>query len=364
MRIHTKRKVKNTLKVLGVTLFACLILGMFLMPFGYGLLSSLKTKAQIANVDAPLLVPSVEKTYTTKRAYTITMGKRKQVIQEGTEGSIYNVPLESGIRPLAMIKKTREQAWFVDPENPDASPIEWEGKWRALEPVWKTEIQWGNYKEAWKQIKFLKLLRNTTVYAILSTIGAVCSAAMVAYGFARFDFPKKNVLFILAVSTIILPPAVFLIPRYFVFYHIGWTGTWLPIIVPQYFSNGWNIFLLRQFFMGIPREMEEAARIDGAGPIKTFLFVILPQSIPALVAVTLFHFFYCWNDFFEPLVYLLGNADKYPISIGLTYFNRQFTQQIELIQATAIMSLTIPVIIFFFAQRFFMQGVVITGVEK
>jgi multiple sugar transport system permease protein len=364
MTIHTRRKVKHFLKALGVTLFAFLVLCLFLMPFGYGLLSSLKTKAQIANVDAPL-IPSVERTYTTDQAYTVTLGKRELKIEEGTEDFVYNVPLESGeIRQLAMIHKTRNTSWFVDPKNPDAGPIEWKGKWRTLEPIWKTEIQWGNYTRAWQQIKFLRLLRNTTVYAILSTIGAVCSAAVVAYGFARFDFPKKNILFILAVSTIILPPAVFLIPRYFVFYKIGWIGTWLPIIIPQYFSNGWNIFLLRQFFMGIPREMEEAAKIDGAGPIKTFLFVILPQSVPALVAVTLFHFFYCWNDFLEPLVYLAGNPTKFPISIGLTLFNRQFTQQTELIQAASVMGLAIPVIIFFFAQRFFMQGVVITGVEK
>jgi multiple sugar transport system permease protein len=274
------------------------------------------------------------------------------------------VPLESETKELAIIKPLRKSSWFVDPADPEAEAFEWEGIWRQLEPVWNTSIQWGNYPDAWDKIDFFLLLRNTVMYAVLSTIGAVCSASIVAYGFARFRFPKKNVLFILAVSTIILPPAVFLIPRYYVFFRLGLIGSWIPIILPQYFSNGWNIFLMRQFFMGIPREMEEAAKIDGAGPIRTFISVILPQAVPALVAVTLFHFFYCWNDFLEPLIYLSITPEKLPISIGLQRFFRLFTQQAELLQAASIMSLTIPIIIFFFAQRFFMQGVVITGVEK
>lgn len=363
MDFKTKRRIKNFLNATGVTLFALLVLLFFLLPFGYGLLSSLKTLTQIANVDAPLL-PSSEQMYTLDRDYTYKIGNNNKTVAKGTACMVLNVPTAEGTKPLAIIQKGRESSWFIDPKNPEAAPVLWEGKWITLKPIWQSDIQWQNYPKAATSIKFTMLLKNTTVYAVLSTIGAVISASIVSYGFARFEFPKKNVLFMIAVATIILPPAVTLIPKYAFFFKIGWVGTWLPIIVPQYFSNGWNVFLMRQFFMGIPREMEEAAKIDGAGPIRTFVSVMLPQAVPAIVAVTLFHFFYCWNDFFEPLLYLAGQPTKYPISIGLQQFFRQFTRQAELLQAASIMSLAIPVIIFFFAQRFFMQGVVITGVEK
>ena len=369
-------KVKNVLKAIGVTLFATFVLCTFLMPFGYGLLSSLKTQTQIANVDAPFL-PSSEQVYTLKQDVVYTDRNKEKTIKAGSELPLYHVPLESGeTKIMALAVKKRKRSFYLDLQNPEAGIVEWQGYWGSLEPVWENDVQWMNYKKVLglpgvppgedisRSFNFKKLLGNTTFYAIFSTIGAVASASFVAYGFARFKFPGSNVLFMVAVATIILPPAVTLIPRYVFFYKLGWVGTWLPIIVPAYFSNGWNVFLMRQFFMGIPREMEEAAKIDGAGPLRTFFFVILPQSVPALVAVTLFHFFFCWNDFFEPLVFLAGNSDKYPITIGLTQFNRTFTQQVELIQASAIVSLAIPLIIFFFAQRFFMQGVVVTGVDK
>jgi multiple sugar transport system permease protein len=136
------------------------------------------------------------------------------------------------------------------------------------------------------------------------------------------------------------------------------------LIVPAYFSWGTNVFLMRQFFMSIPRELDEAAMLDGAGPFRIFISVILPQSVPALTAVALFHFFYAWNDFFGPLIYLAGNPDKFPITVGLSGFNTLYAQFANLIQATALISAVVPLIVFFFAQRVFMQGVVITGVEK
>ncbi|GAK49933.1 binding-protein-dependent transport systems inner membrane component [Candidatus Moduliflexus flocculans] len=341
------QKMKRLFSTIGVTIFGLIVLGIFLMPFIYGLVTSVKTQLQIANVDAPF-IPSVQKTYEL----------------DGKQYDVVALKTDAGTKHVALIKKTRAKSTLLDIDTPGAQPFEWDGKWQTLEPVWETSIQWKNYNTAWNSIKFLKLLGNTVTYAVLSTIGAVCSAALVSYGFARFKFPYRNALFIIVMSTIILPPAVTLIPRYAFFYKIGWVGSWLPIIIPQYFSNGWNIFLLRQFFMGVPREMDEAAKIDGAGYFRTFFSVILPQAVPALVAVTLFHFFYCWNDFLEPLIYLAGTANSFPITIGLTQFNRLFTRQTELVQAATVMSLAIPVVIFFFAQRFFMQGVVVTGVEK
>jgi multiple sugar transport system permease protein len=330
-----------------LTGFALMVLALFLIPMGYGIATSLKTDNQISNTGAPWW-PSSERTFN----------------YEGEDYPVYLVPTLSGNQALALVTPRREESWFVDPANPEAGLINWQGSWRTLEPVWEGDPQWSNYPTAWNTIDFLKLMRNTFMYAVLSTIGAVASASIIAYGFARFPIPGKNILFLIVMATIILPPAVTLVPTYYFFNKIGWVGTWLPLIVPAFFGNGYNIFLLRQFFMGIPRELDEAATIDGAGPFRVFFSIILPQAIPALTAVTLFHFFFAWNDFFQPLVYLAGNPDKFPISIGLTAFKQLYSQQTNLIQASSLIAALFPLLVFFLAQRVFMQGIVITGVEK
>jgi multiple sugar transport system permease protein len=327
-----------------------LVLLIFFMPLGYGISTSLKTDSQISEAGGPAVVPSSPKTF----AY------------EGEEYDVYRVPTEAGVKEWALVKKGREQSSFVDLANPGAGLIEWEGRWRTLEQAWERDIQWTNYPDAWEAIGFLRLLRNTVVYAVLSTFGAVASSTLVAYGFARFDFPGKNFLFGIVMATIILPGAVTLIPRYAFFNLIGWVGTWNPLIIPVYFANAYNVFLLRQFFLGIPRDLDEAATIDGAGPFRIFWSIILPNARPALTAVILFHFFFAWNDFLEPLIYLAGHPDKNPITVGLTGFNNLYTQQTNLIQAVSMISLIIPLVVFFFAQRVFLEGIQVAGagVEK
>jgi multiple sugar transport system permease protein len=343
-RVELIRKAKAA----GITIICSLIMITFLLPLVYGFVNSVKSDAQIAKPNAPLLVPSTAKTYT----------------YEGKEYEVMKVPMDGTFKEWAIVDRGPEESFFIDPANPDAGKIKWAGRWRTLDNVWFTDFKWINYVDAWTKIKFERLLFNTLMYAFLSTFGAVMSASIVAYGFARFRFKSKGFLFTIVMATIILPGAVTLIPTYFVYFKIGWTNTWLPLIVPAFFSNGYNIFLLRQFYLGIPREMDEAAKIDGAGPIKTFFYVILPQALPALTAVTLFHFFFCWNDFFGPLLYLISRPELHPIQVGLTQFNQLYTQKTNWIMAASITSSILPLVIFFFAQRFFMQGVVITGVEK
>ena len=166
------------------------------------------------------------------------------------------------------------------------------------------------------------------------------------------------------IGTIILPGQVTLIPTFAFFATVGWTGTWLPLMVPHFFSNAYNVFLLRQFFMTLPRELDEAAMIDGASPFQILTRVIIPQSWPAIVAVGLFHFVWAWNDYFGPLLYLLGQPELQPISVGVQIFNFRYGPQPELVQATSLMAMIVPLLIFFMAQKVFMRGVVITGVEK
>lgn len=342
------RKIRELLITLALTGLALFVLFLFMVPMAYGIMTALKTDSQFSKTGAPWW-PATEGKYT----------------YEGKEYDIYKVPMPDGeVRDLALVVKGREKSSFVDPENPEAGLIEWEGVWRQLERAWEPDPQWGNFTKAWNTINFPRLLGNTLMYAGITTFGAVLSAALVAYGFARFRIPGKNILFMLMLSTVILPGAVTLIPTYFVFLRLGWVGTWLPLIVPAFFSWGTNVFLLRQFFLGIPRELDEAAMLDGAGPFRIFFSIILPQSVPALTAVGLFHFFWAWNDFFGPLIYLAGNPDKFPITVGLTAFNNLYSQATNLIQAASLLSAVLPVIVFFLAQRVFMQGVVITGVEK
>ena len=267
-------------------------------------------------------------------------------------------------RELLLIDAQRESSTFVDPNNPSATPIEWVGRWRTLSQKWSFSLDVDNFTAVWQQLNFPRLLFNTVAVAVLSTIAAVLSACLVAYGFARFQFPGKNIMFIILLATIILPFQVTLIPTYIIFTKLGWNGTWLPLIVPHLFGNAFNVFLLRQYFMSIPRDLDEAAMIDGASPFRILRSVILPMSVPAVVAVTLFHFFYAWNDFFVPLLYLSGKPELQTLPIAIQQFNALYVSQPTLIQAAALMTMAVPVVVFFLGQRAFMRTIVTTGVEK
>ncbi len=330
-----------------ITSVVLVLLLLYLMPLGYSIVTSLKSRTQVSDVQAPVL-PSARVTYE----------------YQGQSYDVVEVTIDGETRELALVRRGRASSTFVDPADPAAGEIEWEGAWRTLQPVYQPDFRWENYPRAFQFINFFQLLRNTLMYAVITTIAATSSAAIVAYGFARFKFPFRGILFMLLISTIILPPQATLVPQYAVFFRLGWVGTWLPLIIPTFFANAYNVFLLRQYFLTIPTELEEAARVDGAGPIRTFISVILPQAVPALIAVSLFHFFFAWNDFFGPLIYLAGSQDLLPISVGLFRFNGLYSSEPQLIQAASIMTMIIPLMIFFFAQRFFLQGVVITGVDK
>jgi multiple sugar transport system permease protein len=332
----------------GITLLAITVVSAFLMPLAYMLSTAFKDQSQLNAVGAPLYPAAPE-----------------VIEHEGREYDVFDVPMPDGsVRALALIEPHREDAIFIDPADPGAGPIEWQGRWRTLQQHWAFEVRFDNFTNAWNTIQFPTLFFNTFAIAALSTLGAVSSAVCVAYGFSRFRFPGRNGLFLLMLATIILPFQVTLIPSYAVYLWLGWVGTWLPLIVPHFFSNAYNVFLLRQYFLTIPRELDEAAMIDGAGSFRILRSVILPQAVPAMVAVTLFHFFWAWNEYFLPLVYLQGKPDLQPLAVGLARFNALYSQEPTLIQAAAIMAMALPVVVFFLAQRAFMRGVVFGGVEK
>jgi multiple sugar transport system permease protein len=342
---NAQRELLN--KVL-MTSIGLVVLLMFLAPLGYMFTTSIKSDPQMSDPKAPFYWPYSKVTFN----------------YEGKELELLEVPTDGGIRQLAALKKGRQETIFIDPENPEAGEIVWKGNWRALDPVYKPDPQWQNFAKAWTDLDFLRVFRNTVIIAVFGTLGAVGSSLFVGYGFARFNFKGKNTLFMILIATIILPVQATLIPTFILFSRIGWTNTFLPLIVPHYFANAYNVFLLRQYFMQIPRDLDEAAMIDGAGPVRILFSVVLPNAMPALTAVSLFHFFFAWNDFFTPLVYLVSKPDLWPLSVALQKFNALYGRQPNLIQAGALITLVLPVLIFFMAQRIFMQGVVFTGVDK
>src|SRR5204862_5840109 len=157
---------------------------------------------------------------------------------------------------------------------------------------------------------------NTSAIALIGLIRTVFVCTLFAYCFARFRFPGRCFLFLILISTIFLPAAVTLIPTYTIFVKLGCVGTWLPLLVPTFFANAYDVFLLRQYLLTIPREMDEAAAIDGAGPLRTLISVIVPQAWPVVIAVAIFHLVYSWNDFFQPLIYLSSTPDLQPVAVG------------------------------------------------
>ncbi len=336
--------MRNLILIGTVSLFSVMLVAVYLMPLGYSVAVAFRG-ATVEN-DQPLW-PSDPARFT----------------YNGQDYDLYRVPIDGQTRTLALFRPGREQSTWIDPANP-TQEIQWVGRWRTLDRVWNLSPHWSNFAEAWKITNFGRLLFNTLAIAIIGTVGAVVSATIVAYGFSRFRIPGKTILFTILVGTIILPQQVTIVPTYAMFTKIGWVGTWLPLLVPHFFGNAYNVFLLRQFFMSIPRDMDEAAMIDGAGPFRTLWSVIVPQAWAAILAVCLFHFFFAWNDFLGPLVYLVGKEDLWPIAVGMSYFTGQYTTLPHLIQATALMALALPVTVFILAQRVFVQGVVVTGVEK
>jgi multiple sugar transport system permease protein len=330
-----------------ITMFALILVSAYLLPLLYMLTTALQQPTQRSTPGAPIY-PAVPLT----------------AVYEGQEYPLFAVPINGATRNLMLIEPGRESSVFVDPADPSATRIEWVGRWRTLDQAWTFSPEIANFSTVWAQLNFPRLLFNTAAIAVLSTLAAVLSSCLVAYGFARFRFPGRNMLFVILIATIILPFQVTLIPTYIIFTWLGWNGTWLPLIVPHLFANAFNVFLLRQYFMSIPRDLDEAAMIDGASPFRILRSVILPLSVPAVVAVSLFHFFFAWNDFFVPLLYLSSKPELQPLSIGIQQFNALFVSQPTLIQAAALMTMAVPVVVFFLAQRAFMRGVVVTGVEK
>ena len=230
-------------------------------------------------------------------------------------------------------------------------------------PTWiPNPIRWENYVDAMTKADFGRYFLNTTFVTLVDIVAKVMSCSLVAFAFARLRWWGRDVLFMVMLSTLMLPQQVTLIPQFIIYRQLGWIDTFLPLIVPNLFGGPFFTFLLRQFFLSIPTDLDDAARIDGCSSWSVYWRIILPLSRPALMMVAIYVFNITWNDFFGPLIYL-HNRNNYTISLGLQAFQTQAGPEWHLIMAASLVAMLPVLMLFFFGQRYFIQGVVFSGVK-
>jgi len=346
-----------------LSLVVFILLAAYLLPLSYMFVTSVKGPAQMANQASYPLYPSVNPQYN----------------YQGVDYPLMKVPTADGVKEWAIVTKRRTYSEFIDPHNPGAGLIHWDGNWYKLEKVYRFSVTLQAFGDLLKAARISQAMTNTLIVALISEIGVLLSSIAVAYGFSRFRIPGGKWLFFVLISTILIPETITLIPTYIAFKKlILWLPTlpflqfpfsvpwpWLPLILPHFFSSAIFVFLLRQNFRSIPRDLDEAAMLDGAGPLRILTLVILPQSIPVVTTVALLHFFYIWNE--------LRHASLY---VGLTPGQQQVSSILQnapvlpgvstdaVLQASALLVMIVPIVVLFAFQRFFMQDMIVTGLEK
>jgi multiple sugar transport system permease protein len=228
--------------------------------------------------------------------------------------------------------------------------------------IWPHKIIWKNYSDAIRYITFFRFTLNSLILAAGVTIGSILSNSVIANGFARIRWPGRDKLFFLALASIFIPFPVTIVALFDIFAKIHWINTYLPIIVPAFFGQAFNIFLMRQFLMEIPKEISEAATIDGSNEMQTFLIVILPLLRPAIAVVAIFSGVGAWNDFLTPLLFL-NNEKLYPLSIGLQFYRSEHNVAYSMLMSASTL-VVLPLIVLFLAfQRFFIEGVTVGSIK-
>jgi multiple sugar transport system permease protein len=222
--------------------------------------------------------------------------------------------------------------------------------------------QWSNYPDALTTLPFGTFLRNTLTIEVFVIIGTLLSCSMAAYSFARLRWRGRSVVFIILLSLLMLPTFTTLVPQFIIWYHLQAVDTLIPLIVPSFFGNSFFIFLLRQFFRSIPRELEDAARVDGAGFVRIFITIVLPLSKPALAVVTIFTFIGVWDDYLNPLIYL-SSESNYTLALGLQEFLTEYSARWDLLMASSTVVVLPMVVAFLLFQRYFIEGITLTGLK-
>lgn len=233
----------------------------------------------------------------------------------------------------------------------------------AWPPQWLPETaHWENYAQAFEKYPLGRFMLNSALLVVMNTVGALVSTPIVAYGFARLRFPGKRALFILMLSTMMIPGQIKLIPLFSLYNSLRLIDTYWPLFLPSFFGEAFFIFLLVQYMRTLPRDLDEAARIDGAGTWTILYRVLLPLCRPPLTVIIVFSFLWTWNDFLHPLIYL-NSFDKYPISVGLAFFRGRYSVEWNLFMAATLVSIAPILIVYFFAQRHLIGGIAATGLK-
>jgi multiple sugar transport system permease protein len=396
--------VRGIAKTIGVQLMLIAGAIVFGVPFAWLLVTSFKEERDMASPDGIVWVPRVQRTvpyFDVAHPYYEARydGQRVQggVVEELPGGDvrfdierplilrglIFTTPKSSLTRiprPVPVVGSRfegRDVVGIAVEEREDGSkrieitdPAELKGvrfdaTAEQIVPVRDVGLRWENYPEALEylppetQYGFV-FLKNTLFLALMTVVGTVLSSALVAYAFSRMRFPGKHVLFLVLLSTMMLPAAVTMLPTFLIFRALGWVDTLYPLWVPAFFAGAFNVFLLRQFFLTIPMELEDAAKIDGCSYLRTFWSVMVPQIKPALAVVGLWTFMATWNNFMGPLIYI-SSPDKMPISYALQLFQSERTGEQGLLMAFATLATLPVVLLFFFTQKFFVESVAISG---
>lgn len=238
------------------------------------------------------------------------------------------------------------------------------GRTFVYPPQWiPNPLVWKNYADMWTALPFNHFFVNSIKIAGLATLGQLVSCSMGAFAFSALKFKGRDFIFLMLIATLMVPYQVTLIPTFILFSKIGWVGTHLPLWVPAFWGGAFGTFLLRQFYLTIPMELAESARIDGANIFQIFRYIYLPLSKPAMATLGIFTFMWTWNDLLNPLIYV-SELKQLTLTIGLSFFQNQYGGKWTLMMAGAVVSILPILIIFFLAQKYFIQGIAMTGIKR
>lgn len=289
----------------------------------------------------------------TNTIYTLPWHKRRTTRRVGHAVLVYALVLPGALLFVIPL------LWMLSTALKDSKQV------FAFPPIWIPDpVMWENFRIGWfDYLPFNRFLVNSLIITSNNIIGNLVSCCLAAFAFARLRARGSTVLFVLVLSTMLLPNEVTIIPQYVLFTKLGWNNTWLPLMVPAWFGWAFFIFLLRQFFMGIPRELDEAARLDGASSWRILWSIIIPLSKPVLATVVIFAFIGNWNNFLGPLIYI-RSMDKQVLAVALNMFRGQYgNANYNYMMAVALLVLLPVLLVFFFGQRLFVRGIALTGIK-
>ncbi|HXG22944.1 MAG TPA: carbohydrate ABC transporter permease [Chthonomonadales bacterium] len=336
-------------RITTIATYTALLLGsaVYLLPFLWMVSGSLKDLETIFEYP-PSILPM--------ETLTVERGGKRFKLAEYT-------PENGAPTRQVLLRDQRKGEYLAESAHPaHADAPEWVPAER-VRILKRVHFRFGNYAQAWTAKPFTYYTLNTLIITLFCIVGQVLSASLVAFAFARLEWPGRKLLFGVVLATMMLPAEVTMIPTYIIFRSLGWIDTFLPLIVPAFLGGGaFFIFLFRQFFLTLPRELDEAARVDGCSSLGIYLFVLMPLCKPIIATIAVLSFVAHWNDFLTPLIYL-NSTDKFTLALGLRFFQGAYTTDMHLLMAASTLALLPVIAVFFLGQKYFVRSIVLTGTK-